>query len=251
MGINQNLVLKSSNMPPHQIDMVDPSNAVLLQALEDYATAAYRLGYFNPIFSKKSLAQLNVISVEKKQEIASFLRLCIEWFSQCEFEQMKENETPFLLVALERYGLEVDEELLATIDHDTVIEVYSENMVQLFRSFGLLKLTGYSIMDLSVFEWYMLWERPSLVIEQMQADIGFVMRNEIPFKRFDVVRHILKETFDTGLTEPFVPRAGFVDFQYIGCLKRKTPTAPRAFICTGKGSVIAEGLAEAEHLAFL
>lgn len=230
---------------------LSPIDIELLTKIQHYAYVARKLGYACTVSSEKSIQQLIEIPTSKKREILQSIGLYLEWMSECDIEELKINEKSFLLAALSHYGLEADDDLLNTIDEETVVEVYNENMVQLFRSFRLLDLTAYSLMDLSVFEWYVLWQRPHLVIEQMQNEIQAVMKNETPFKPFRISPHLLKETLNTGLTEPFVPKSAFVSFKYIGFLKRKTFQSPRAFLCTGKGSIVTEGFAETNRLSFL
>ncbi len=229
----------------------DSTNRPTLQALASYARAAMKMGCRNPIWSKSAAQQLLVLTDAKKKEISDYLNLCAYWADNANYADKGVQEKGFLLKALDYYGLSVDKDLLETIDDETVVEIYSEDMLQLYRSFKMLDMTGYSLLDLSVFEWYVLWERPQLTIEQMQSEIAKVLESEIPFKTFNVAPHVLRETHDTGMTEPFIPRNALVNFQHIGYLKRTRPDAPRAFVCTAKGSIIAEGFAETKSLAFL
>jgi hypothetical protein len=223
----------------------------LIRQLEEYAIAARELGYKNPIFSKKSLEQLAMIPTSKKTSVIHFLKLCTEWVSQAVKSGDDISDRAFLRNALEHYGLVADEDFLRTIDEETVVEIYSEDMVQLYRSFKMLDMTGYSLLDLSLFEWFVLWERPHLTIQQMQNGIATVLKSEMPLMSFEVTPHLLRETFNTGMTEPFIPKSALVRFQHIGFLSPSKSGAPRAFICTAKGEIIAEGTGAMDEIAFL
>lgn len=247
MGL-RDLLAKNSNS---ELLETSPLNERLLQAFEKYAEQVLKMGYQNKVYSEAALRQLAVLPEEKKVSITEFLELSLQWANTSLETQGVLSPKNYLSQALEYYGLAMDENFLKVIDKDTVVEIYSEDMIQLYRSFNLLDMTGYSLLDLSVFEWYVLWERPHLVIEQMQSQCAQILSSQVPFKNFAVVSHILKETYNMGMTEPFVPRSCMVKFEHIGYLKRLREDSPHAFICTAKGNIIAEGFAETNQLAFL
>lgn len=232
----------------HNLSAADQS---LLKAIEMYSQVAQRMGFHLPASSPAAFEQLQKIPEIKKAQMAKLLSSSAEFVDPDAGDDLFYIETKLLERTLREYGLEADESLLATIDKDTVVEIYSTDMTQLFRSYKLLEMTGYSLLDLCVYEWYVLWERPQLVVQQMQKNIQEVIEGRISAKDFEVSPHILKETFNPGNLDPFIPRSCEVRFQKIGLLHRLRPDSPEAFLCTAKGSVIAKGQDETRHLAFL
>lgn len=236
----------------HPADILtDANNLRILKALESYSKFAMDRGFHHAIYSKASIQQLANIPANKKFQIAESLELCLEWAASTDKLSADEKEKATFLKALNHYGLSVDQRLLDTIDRETVVEIYNEDMIQLYRSFNMLEMTGYSLLDLCVYEWWVLWERPKLAVQKMHEEGTLILQSEIPFKDLNVPRHVLKETLNSGITEPFVPRNCMVEFQHIGFLQPQRIDAPRALVCTAKGFVIAEGLKETSQIAFL
>jgi hypothetical protein len=122
-----------------------------------------------------------------------------------------------------------------------VIEIYGHDMIQLYRSLTFFQYCGYSLLDISVFEWYVLWERPRMVVDKMIDYAKVYLTTKHPTAKFDVPRHVLRETMDTGLTSPFNVRACIVDFKNIASLSKGLSPEPGGFICTATGEIIAEG----------
>jgi hypothetical protein len=131
-----------------------------------------------------------------------------------------------------------------------VIEIYGEEMIQLYRSLSFFNYCGYSLLDISINEWFVLWERPKQVIQAMNDHVREAFSQNIDAKKLQIPRHVLRETMNTGDTVPFVPRACLVEFQYIGSLRKSPLGNPCAFICSASGEVIATG-SEAMSIAFV
>lgn len=228
-----------------------PADTRLLAEIESFQGVAKSLGILSNKWSPSSLLALAEMPDEKKQSIAKHLKLWASWVDQCQTAKGTVDDFSLLERALAHYSLQMSDEIRETIDKETVVEVYSEDMFQIFRSFSMLSMTSYSLLDLYSHEWFVLWERSQLTLKQMHDDVSYILQTESPFRRSTVTPHIVKENFNTGLTEPFVPRSSFVKFQHIGFLKRLSADAPRAFICTAKGALISEESSELEQIAFL
>ena len=152
--------------------------------------------------------------------------------------------------ALDSCGLKAHEDFWKTFGDDQIIEIYGLDMIQLYRGFNFYKYCGYSLLDISVFEWYVLWERPRKVIEQMAQQTNYVIENCFPVYRLQLPRHVLRETHNTGLTDLFTPRACIAEFLNMGALTKDFTTGSQGFICTAHGELIAEG-PEAMHFDFI
>jgi hypothetical protein len=225
-------------------------NRRLFTALETFAKTLEHYGYFVSIFSKTALQKLNETPAEKKEQIRHYFEQWNEWIKPNESEigaaaipMSAKKEINFAKTALKHYGLHINEDFWKTVQDDHVIEIYGEDGIQKYRSINFFKFCGYSLLDMSLNEWYVLWERSKKIIEGMEKDVVNTMSNVLPVHKMTVPRHLLREVLDTGDTVNFTPKACIVDFQYIGALKHN-PLAPNpsAFICTASAEIVARGV---------
>lgn len=241
-------------------DVVDSfSDAVLddkvIEALNSFKKAVSYLGIDVRIASQASLAKLNEVSATKKRQICSCFQNWTLWILE-NYEQNKpaeEVEKACLQRALSHYGLKASEDFWKTIGHDQIIEIYGEDMVQLYRSLNFFRITGYSLLDISVFEWYVLWDRPSKAIEETMNDAQKVINEYISVKPFEISNQVIREVYDThNEQESFVPRAILAKFVNMGSLStdKSESRVPRGFICTSTAEIIAHG-EEAKKIQFI
>lgn len=101
--------------------------------------------------------------------------------------------------ALDFFGLEISESAMTHIGPDDIIEVYDENSTQLYRSLNFFKTSGYSLEDLLMNEWYVLWERPQSIINKLMYVMQSILKGEKEIIPFDVPKHIVREVFQNGL----------------------------------------------------
>lgn len=236
--------LKKFNLDPEQV-LEDPLNRRLLETLVRFAEKIRPLGYDVPVSSRASLARLGETSPEKKRQIAESFDLWLGWIDPEEdgVSRPEKSEKAFLQRALEHYGLHVDDEFWTTFTEDQFVQIYGEDMIQLYRSLNFFRVCGYSLLDISVFEWYVLWDRPSRIMDEMIRSAQGALETYVAVKKLEAPRHVLRETYDTGLSDMFVPRASLVDFCHVASLT-KSPirgSTPRGFICTSLGHIIATG----------
>lgn len=135
----------------------------------------------------------------------------------------------------------MDPDFWKVLTEDHLIELYNQDMIQIYRSVNFLDLSSYSILDLMTNEWYVLWDRPKVVTDRLLKIAERFSSTYVAVQEFPIERHLLREVLDTGLTEPFVPRATLVDFKHIGTLTSTTYGSPQGFICTSKGRIMAIG----------
>lgn len=226
---------------------------LLLAELENFGSLALSLGIPNRAVSQKGIEKLATLSTSKKLEVISYLKIWSQWIcSDIEGSKVRHKhcEKSTLRKALDYYGLDLHEDFWNTMTEDQFVEIYSPDMIQMYRSLSFLGISGYSIMDLMTTEWYHLWERPKRVTEELLKTADKYANSYVPVQRFPVQKHLLREIYITGLTEPFIPRATLVEFQYIGTLLDRKTKLPAGFICTSTGHIVADGK-EAESLDFV
>lgn len=224
----------------------DPENISLLKSLSDFSQTLSLYGLHVRISSTSSLQRLNQLSSETKKNIGAYYRLWNEWIqpegvltpvAKIDIELEKQ----FLRKALKHYGFIVDEEFWNVLSKDDLVEIYGEDMVQLYRSTNFFEISGYSLLDLSINEWFVLYERPRRIMEIMGEKSQKVFHESGPTQQFLIPKHLLRERCEVGTAEPFVPRAVLVDFQYISSLKRNPLGKAKGLIVTCKAELIASG----------
>lgn len=134
---------------------------------------------------------------------------------------------------------------------DQIIEIYSPNGIQLYRSLNFFNTCGYSLLDLCVNEWYVLWERPTSVINRIHEVVNAVMTGQKQDTDVGIGSHLIRETYDDGTTQPFLPRTALVEFgkiypAYCGADKK----AIIGFVITSRGKVVSVG-SETDAIDFI
>jgi hypothetical protein len=228
----------------------DQTNDRVLKSLARFAMNLERLGYTARISSNASLQKLSEVSQAKKEEVIAHFDSWSDLIEPLDPESPHDIEMNLLRHALNKHGFQADDAFWKTIDKSQIIEIYDENMIQLYRSISFFAITGYSLLDISLFEWYLLWERPRKILEDISAELNEVLQVFTPVKRFKTRKHLVREIFDTPMTEPFIPSASLLEPLYLGSLKSNSIREKKGFICSSTGEKIAIG-EEAESIQFI
>lgn len=225
-----------------------PDNAELLGTLKTFSDLLKSCGIERAVSSPDSLMALSQLTAARKKEIQIGFQLninfCLPVLKAAEgtaFHVSHETEKECLKNVLDYHDFEVSDEFWKTLDNDQVIEIYGQDMKQVYRGLNFYKYTGYSLLDVSVFEWFVLWERPKMVVQMMMEQSQNVLEHDLKCFKFQIPRHVLRETKDTGLNADFVPRACMLEFQHCGVVKNSKDPLKKGFICTSLGEIIAEG----------
>ena len=237
--------LKKYNVDAEEI-LKSAENQKLLQTLSRFAQLLNVYGYQMEAYSESSLKKLSEVPTDKKEQITTYFENWSNWIDPDNNPGPVEDiEKVCLKKALDHYNLEASEEFWKTLEKDHIIELYGEDMVQLYRSLSFFRVTGYSLLDISVFEWYVLWQRSVKAIEETMNDAQQVIRNFIPLKKFEIQKQLVHEVYDVGSKEEaFVPRTVLAEFMYFGSLTKKNAfhvNTPRGFICSSRAKVLAQG----------
>lgn len=216
----------------------------LALSINQNTQSAYTQIRVNP-YSKASLADISKLSNDKISNIQSSAK---EILSQLQLLEGDFSEKKMLKTFLAKKDFSVPNEFWSSLSEEDVVEVYSANMEQVYRSFNFFKYCGYSLLDLSIYDWQSLWERPSFVMQQMQAYAIDALQGNFILKKVDIIKHIVRETFNSGLTAEFTPRVCRMSFNYIAPVFKREHIA--GFIVTSRGELLLEGH-EALDLRFL
>ncbi|NJL24241.1 MAG: hypothetical protein HC902_03040 [Calothrix sp. SM1_5_4] len=64
-------------------------------------------------------------------------------------------------------GLRPTADLFGELDKSDIIEIYSEEHIQLFRTFNMFECISYSLDELFSYEWWDLFQRDPAITEQL------------------------------------------------------------------------------------
>jgi hypothetical protein len=241
-------------VPPSSVTdiLLDPANRRLIEAATRFAVLLDRMGYPAQAYSESALQKMAVTPNFQKELIASHLESWSEWIEPLDPSKSYENEIALLMRALGKHGFDLDAEFFKKIEKDQIIEFYDEDMIQLYRSFNFYKITGYSILDISLYEWYVLWDRPRQAMESIGAELQEALKTHIPVKDFQTKTHLVREIFNAAQSKSFKPRAALLTPVRLGSLKPRMFSAnkKKGFICTSTGEMIAIGK-DAENIQFV
>lgn len=173
----------------------------IIAELQKVAQIVRLQGYACRAYSPKSLIALQGLTPDKQEQISSQLQSIINLMilsNEIELPTTGHKEKIFVDYAIKLNGLELrDEDFWSKVQKDDVIEVYSAENIQLFRTFNFFKISSYSLLDLLTLEWYVLWQRPSFVLNALIEAATAMMKGEIKTAtQINAARHILKEIYD-------------------------------------------------------
>ncbi len=178
-----------------------PLELSLIADLQRLAQIVRLQGYACRPYSPKSIAAFRTMPLEKKEFIAKQLQNALSvvlMSTQVEQPSSEHRERCYIEPAIKMYGLELrDTEFWNKVQKDDVIEIYSSESIQLFRTFNFFKISSYSLLDLLTLEWYLLWERPSFVMNALIEAAQQMMEGRMKTAtQINSSRHILKEIYN-------------------------------------------------------
>lgn len=225
----------------------------LLGLLDRVAGEIQSLGYPVQAVSPSSLRDLALQSEAKVSAMIQSYQGVADLIAELPSSEIgPDQERSLFLRALRRNGFKCHPDFLDRETSDVMIEVYSSNMTQIYRSFNFFKISGYSLLDLGVYEWFVLWERPRVTMERIMGLAHQVLQEFIPAQKYDVQPHLVREIHNSGMTEPFEARLIMADMQVIGsiCELGDPFTKSQGAVATSKGQILSKGR-EAEFQRFL
>ena len=187
--------------------------------------------------TKESVSKLLSSTDTKKTELAELFT----HINSIIDPQQPETEIQSLSTTLKQMGYMVNDSFWKLVEKDDTLEIYGPSMRQIYRNLNFYKMTGYSLLDLSSFEWFELYQRNNLITQQMFDVAGNALTQGLDSHQLNIPEHILIENTRTGYTQNFQPRAGLVKFRYISSLYSLNDKKPVGLVVTSKVSVLAVG----------
>ncbi len=129
-------------------------------------------------------------------------------------------EKHFVEAALKFYDLKLRDDFWKTVEPHDILEIYNDEGIQVFRTFNFFTSSSYSLTDLLVNEWYVLWERPKFVLKRIFEYSNGILSGEMKgVIKMDIPKHVVKEI--SSASEElvgFTPRSTLVEFRHICAL---------------------------------
>lgn len=157
------------------------------------------------------------------------------------FEETYDFEIAAAQSALSKFGFRLDPEFWNLLDKDDVIEIYGSDMIQKYRSLNFYNKTSYSLLDLVLNEWYVLWERPTYVLNDLLTSANKIVEGQTEKLNLNMEPHLVKEIFNCGNTEPFEPRVLAVKFKYAMPLYKSVGKEVAGLIISSSTKVVSVG----------
>lgn len=202
-------------------------------------------------YTRKALQTLSIANEDKKLRILQDLKnwKAILVASNVSFDNV--DELNLASKALNHFNFRLKKHDWQDVCQNQIIEIYNPQGIQLYRSLNFFNTCGYSLLDLCVTEWFVLWERPTSIINRIHAIVNDVMTGNFLGGDVGIGSHLIRETYDDGSTQPFLPRTALVEFgsiypAYCGS-DYKTITG---FIITSRGKLVSVG-EEAANVDFI
>lgn len=193
-------------------------------------------------YTRKALQTLSIADEAKKLQILNDLKnwKAILATGNVSFDNV--DELHLASKALNHFNFRLKKHDWQSVCHDKIIEIYNTQGIQIYRSLNFFNTCGYSLLDLCVNEWYILWERPKAVINRLHTIVNAVATGQSPGGDMGVEPHLIRETYDDGSTQPFQPRTAIVELKNIYPAfcgnDRETITG---FIVTSRGKLVSVG----------
>ena len=129
-------------------------------------------------------------------------------------------EKSLVEMAMRFYNLKLRDDFWATVGPEDILEIYNDEGIQVFRTFNFFNASSYSLTDLLVNEWYVLWERPKFVLQKMFEYSNGILSGEMKgVVKMDIAKHIVKEIYSAAEElAGFTPRSTLVEFGHICAL---------------------------------
>lgn len=209
--------MQASPLVTHVKDLSDPVAAEIFRSIDMLHGLLLKLGYPTRAYTASSVQILLGLSTARQLEIQDSLSKTINIIKAVTQDieiTDKSSDVKLMQKAISHFNFKLKNYTWENTAENLVIELYNRDSVQLFRSLNFFNTCGYSLLDLCVHEWFILWERPRKVMEQVHSIVNNVLTGDSHDSyQMNVPRHIIRETYDDGTTQPFLPRSMLVEFK--------------------------------------
>lgn len=242
-----NLAFDSATLQSKALDLK------AFELLENLASMSKTYGYPVKAHTPKALSTLTTLPIEKKENLIKKLQNSINIAAGAtEIEKDGHSERKHVEQALNLYGFELrDKDFWNTVRKDELIEMYNTDNIQIFRTFNFFTTSSYSLLDLLVYEWYSLWERPSGTFDEMFKIVGAIFSGQVSgVVPAQVPEHVISEIFNSNDQEHFTSRSSLCKFGVICPIYNKSDRQIAGLLVTARVTPIATG-EQAKNISFI
>lgn len=165
----------------------------------EYSDYAREAGVELIAFRDPSLPLFSLLSDGKKKEVLSALTKVVKICRDTKAQGHSMGDSPALIwQALKEFGLRPPSDLFGQMHDCTVVEVYSQDNIQVFRSFSFFRYCSYSLEDLYCEEWLNLFARDdNSIIPMVISFMKDVYQGVTTFTTNlrHIPKHIVRETY--------------------------------------------------------
>ncbi|GEM_PF-1738640 len=107
------------------------------------------------------------LTTEQKSSVLEHLQSYLDICRMVRSKKHSLKETAFFVkTALEYFGFDVDQKVFDSIDSDTMVEFYSLNHTQIFRTLHFFEYSSYTLEDIYCRQWIHLYDRDPMVSQE-------------------------------------------------------------------------------------
>lgn len=177
----------------------------LERAYSSFSQSQLNSAQLSPLTKAKllSLGQERLSSIQKNIEMVIDIKNEVEKDLPITPEFDLEMEKGMLKACSRYLGYVVDENLYKSITHEDIVEVYNQDLVQLYRSLSFFKLCSYDLVELLTHEFHELYERSIMVnssIYELATQIKTRPYCLEPVSLRSIPQHFMREKFSPKRT---------------------------------------------------
>lgn len=204
---------------------LDEYDKQILQIIEFISRQVSTYGYSVLPYSQGSLGKLSSFDQAKKiralEQLEKLGKLLNSSFESAAVPMPivdpVHSEKNLVDKALSFYNFQLKNDFWKTVEPHDIIEIYNDEGIQLFRTFNFFETSGYSLTDLLVNEWYVLWERPKYILQEIFKYSHGILTGEMSdVTKMTIPKHLVKEIYKGhDDMQFFTARSTLVEFSHI------------------------------------
>jgi hypothetical protein len=189
-----------------QIDVISHEMIRFKALAAAYQKYAEMAGVQLIAYRDEGLPLFTAQSGDERRKVLEALEVCVEICQEHQNQGHAMNDSPVLIWnSLRRFGFRPPSDLFSHITRDRVIEIYSTQGIQIFRSFNFYKFCSYSLEELYCNPWYLLYQRDeATTLRLMDALVQFFSGKWAEIVQVDIPPHSVKELLSPDQNEIMV-----------------------------------------------
>ena len=157
-----------------------------------------------------------------ESQLQNALSIFCETAAEGSLDSTRETQIRCTRKALWKYGFFSKHDWENYVETGDVIEIYDFTNTQIYRNLEFLRFCSYDFLEVMTNEWYVLWDRPERVIDDLKNWVGAVYEAASPVM-VKIPEHMMREK---GAAQ----RAFITSFKWFIPLFKAGQSEPAAFI---------------------